>query len=653
MTTASREGLFSPFDDPLRFAAAVTAFLREPGPPVGQVPVWTGPRTDLLAGIGLAGEVYEGLRRPRPCVHGHILGEVPDAVRLLAAPLAEHWHPADGGAQCPSPAPSPGPVLLVGTYAGLSSDRVRAILESAYLEGQDVHLLTGRDAHSLSWVVAKQYVRPPADAPAGLFTDNDSGPALPLPFPGGTWSGPAEIARDDVQDLVLSGRWGRLLFNGHGRDDNLNLGQFTLCGRSPAVEPRPGALGPQCAYGLGCYKPEDKLIPAHRIPAAEIVLNTCLSGPLSDLALYDPAYQILLNALDGPAQTVVAGLTTNNGDRPENIAWLLRPGSDRSVARRLNESAADINPYPAFLQVGLGSTAAPATGPAPDAEPAAAADTGPAPDAEPATAADTGLWTLLGGRASALLHSGLLPDTHRLRERLDLVHTALLRDTQRGSARPGASREEGLRRLATQVAALDLALAQQIAQDPDDPLMDFPIHFGERSTAHVVAPSGGDDARCGCARSVWRYRRVGRLPVIPETFQSTCLRCGDVDNRFAGAPALRVESDDRVVLGGVLTVAVEVTADQDAIVNVGLIVPTWAKATVGPPLRRLRVAAGEPKRTTFAITIAPDAEPQAYYHQAFAVHQLGISVTRFHFGVVPSISDFTSTIDPEVCLVAE
>ncbi|RAG84065.1 hypothetical protein DN069_18645 [Streptacidiphilus pinicola] len=587
------------------FAAAVEAFRRDGG----AVPVWVGPRADLTAGLALAEEVYAALRVPPQAARGHLFGEVPEAVRRLAEPLAAHWSAGPDG-----PPDGPGSVLLVGTYAALSSDRVRRVLESAHRDGRDVSVLTGRDVHSLSWTTAKQYGQAPAGAPTGVFTDNDSRPRVPGDA---VWLGPEDIAQRDVQDLILSGRWGRLLFNGHGRDDNLNLGQFTLCGRSPAVERAPGALGPQCAYGLGCYKPEDKLVPAHRIPAAEIVLNTCLSGPLSDLALYDPAYQILLNALDGPAQTVVAALTTNNGDRPENLAWLR--GGPGSVARRLDASAADINPYPAFLQVGLGTAGDQAP------EDSAAGQSAAEPDEaeEP--------WALLGGRVSALLHSGLLPGDHALRPRLERLHGTLLRDAQRGAARPAGTRAEARRSLDAEVAALDLALAQQIARGADDPLLEFPIHFGERSRASAAEP--GLD--CACGRPVWRYRRVGRLPVVPETYQSTCLRCGDVENSFVGAPALRVESADKVALGGVLPVTVEVTAVQDGIVNVGLVVPSYVRATIKPPVRRLRLAAGENKRTGFEIAVAADAEPQAYYHQAYAVQGLALTVLRFHFGAVP------------------
>ncbi|MFH7597088.1 hypothetical protein WDV06_18595 [Streptomyces racemochromogenes] len=612
MSNGSPPRTFTPVDGEAEFAAAVTAFLRAPGR--GPVPVWTGPRTDLNGALDLAEEVYEGLRTPPRSTTGHLLGEVPEAVRLLAAPLAGHW-PARGAAAAWPPAGAPGSVLLVGTYEALTSEAISGVLAAAHRDGRDVSVLTGRDVHSLAWTVAKQYAQAPSDAPAGVFTDNDGRPGIP----GGRWFGPGDIAQLDIRDLVLTGRWGRLLFNGHGRDDNLNLGQFTLCGRSPAAERRPGALGPQCAYGLGCYKPEDKLIPAHRIPAAEIVLNTCLSGPLSDLALYDPAFQILLNALDGPAQTVVAALTTNNGDRPENLAWLRRAEPDTGVARTLDRSASDINPYPVFLQVGVGSGAT-------------AADTGPEPAAAPAAESAPEPWRHLGDRVAALLHSGLLPEDHPLGGRLAQLHTVLLRGTRRTAARDEADRLAARQGLAAQVGALDLALAQQIAKHPDDALMDFPIHFGERSEAAAPQPGARP---CGCGRPVWRYRRTGRLPVVPVTHQSTCLRCGDVENSFDGAPVLSVESPDLVALGGRLPVTVEVTAPQSGIVNVGLIVPTYVKSEIRPPVRRLKVTAGEPKRTTFDLHIAPDAEPQAYYHQAYAVQALGLTVLRFHFGAVP------------------
>ncbi|MFD1277051.1 hypothetical protein ACFQ51_50355 [Streptomyces kaempferi] len=177
----------------------------------------------------------------------------------------------------PHDLPDTGSVLLVGVYADLRADAVQHTLDAAHATGRPLSLLTGRDVHSLSWMAAKQYARVTPDAPVGVLSELDT--AAPAPQ-ADVWLGAADVHRLDVRQIALGQVWRRVLFHGNGKDDQLNLGQFTLCGASPAAA-APGMPGPRCAYGLGCTKPQDKLIPARGIRAAELVLANCFSGALA------------------------------------------------------------------------------------------------------------------------------------------------------------------------------------------------------------------------------------------------------------------------------------------------------------------------------------------------------------------------------------
>lgn len=180
-------------------------------------------------------------------------------------------------------------------------------------------LLTGRDAASLAWFTAKQYaVTAPGVAELGLFTATDR----PVAIEGVRVFDERRLEAEDIQPQVLDPLWRRVMFQGHGKDDSINLAEFTLCGLSEAAPRHPDLLGPRCAYGPDCYKPKDKLIPLHEVRAAEIVLSSCNSAPLADAVVYDPKYQLMLNAIDGTAKDVVAALTVHDSDRPENDAWM-------------------------------------------------------------------------------------------------------------------------------------------------------------------------------------------------------------------------------------------------------------------------------------------------------------------------------------------
>ncbi|GHE14130.1 hypothetical protein [Streptomyces alanosinicus] len=596
--------LFAPYSALDDYVAAVAAGAAGGGP----LPVWTGDRADLLDGIALAEQVYGGRRSPEPADTGVLFGaeQVPAALRTLLDPLARRW------VTDPAGLPEEGSVLLAGVYGRLPGDEVQPVVDAAHAAGRPLFLLTGRDVPSLSWVVAKQYAQVTAGAAVGVVSELDAA----APVPGAdVWCGAEDVRRVDVKELALGRVWRRVLFHGNGKDDQLNLGLFTLCGASP-VAARPGAPGPKCSYGLGCTKPMDKLIPARAIRAAELVLANCFSGALAGHAMYDPKYLILLNALDGPAQTVVATLTACDGQRPENLAWLTA-----GTVEAVNDRLRDINPYPAFVQAGLRSSGSPE--PTRQTRPAQES----LPEGEPLPL------HALGARLSGLLDSGLLGAEYPLRPRLRALSDRLLHDVVRTVVNTPEA-EEALAAVAKETTSLDLALAHRFAKHHDDPVLQFPTYFGERSVAEAPVAL---DAPCACGRPLAAYRRRGRVPVVTDTVQVVCARCGDVANTLADSAELTVKAAEDVAAGATLHVVVEAVARRAGTVNLGIVLPVYLDAKVGPVLRRVQAdRAGARVRAEFTLTPSGAATPQAYYFCPYAVQDLGISVSRVHFTLHPA-----------------
>ncbi|MFD8559474.1 hypothetical protein ACWDOR_17820 [Streptosporangium canum] len=610
--------IFQPIDTVARFGPAVLEFEsamdRGAGPPI---PVWVGPRSDLNHGIALAADLYDGIHRPPGCDLGVVVGAgVPEELRRFARPLARTW--AGEGTALED---TEGSLLIVGCYADLRAAVVRPVLEDAYRRGRDVFLLTGRDLNSLSWAIAKQYAEMTTEAPTGLFTEIDESPQ-PTRAP---YFHAGRLDSADIRALVLERTWGRILFNGHGTDDSVNLGQFTVCGLSPAVAGDPPAPGPMCAYGLGCYKPMDKLIAVHRVRAAEIVLSGCDSGPLVDLASYGPGHQLLLNAIDGPARTVVAALSMHQSGRVENLLWLDSAGREGSTARVLNESLRDIHPYPSFIQAGL-----PGSGRVQSPSRPAGREADPAPWHRQAEL--RALVRTVSARLQGFLTTGLLSPRHGLRDRLE--RTAEEIDSSATRLVMGLAAEQRLlmRSLEADLRSLDRALAERVAEDPDDDIMEFPRFFGHRSS---VAEEDVTTTPCVCGRPAWRYVRRGFTARVPDTVALGCLRCGPVGYALAGGVTVRGWAADSVTAGGTLRVEAEVEAVRSGEAQVGVSVPGILRARIGPPLHRVRLRAGEPRRVAFDVGVDGTAAPQEYHYTVFAIQDLGISVLRHHFGVLP------------------
>jgi hypothetical protein len=589
----SRTGTYA--EDVRRFVAAVPA--AAPGALLDEpVPVLDADRPDLTASRALAADLYTGVRRPPPLPVGVVLGDVPAAVLELARPLAASWRPDLSTVD--------GPVLVVARYDALCLDPVRDLL----LSTADPAFLVGRDVPSLAWFVAKQYLAGDGGA-VGLFTDTDRPPA-----PEGTMVfTDRDFEHGDIVKEIRGRHWRRVTFQGHGKDDNLNLGEFTLCGRNETAAAVPGMLAPRCAYGHPCFKPEDKLVPLNQVPAVEIVLSACNSGPLADLALYDPKYQLLLNAIDGAARTVVSAVSVHDSDRPENVAWLAvagRTGADSVTL--LNSSLADAHPYPAFLRFGL------------PGEPVTAPPTVP-PDP---------LYLRAGERVAALLGGELLAPGHPLRPRFSRlsrkIDLRLARPTQ--AAAEGEAAAHGT--LLADLQSIDYAIASLLAADPEDDLLNYPAYFGDRSR---LDPSTVDTVRCTCGRPAQRYLRRGLLSRILDTECVICLRCGDTVFRLPDGPVLAGDAPDLVPAGTTTEVRMRVSGRAGP-AQIGLFVPRYLRAdcAVVPEVTRVRLRDGEERELTVRLEVAASAVPQAYYFTAYAVQDLAISTLRRHFGIVPS-----------------
>ncbi|MFI1367433.1 hypothetical protein [Streptomyces griseochromogenes] len=608
-SASPRPPLFRPVP-PSRLSTAVKEFLAAPG--TTPVPVVTDGRADLARAVELAGRLYDGTHRPAPLDHGVVLGgeELPDGLTDLVAPLARTWLAPDDLRRFGHDLR--GSLLVVGTYDRLRLDPVRGLLQRTYRAAElGLSFLSGRDPVSLLWNTAKQYARTRDSLTRlGLFTDTDR----PASTDRVRVYDDRDFDRVDIQAEILGSPWRKVVFQGHGKDDSINLGEFTICGLNDTAPRDTELLGPRCAYGLACYKPEDKLVPLNEVTAAEVVLSACNSGPLSDLALYDPRYQILLNALDGPARTVVSAVSVHDSDRPENAAWMRAAATGADSVDTLNASLAGSHPYPAFMRFGLPA--------------------GPEGDRpEPSDHRPDALLLTVGTRLTALLSGELLPHNHPLRPRL----AKLARKVDLWVARPthfaDQSDSEIRASLEADLQSLDHTIAEQVTDNPETELMNYPAHFGDRSRLDERV----DEVTCHCGRPAQRFTKRGLLPHILDTVCVVCLRCGDVTFRVPDSPQLLAFAADEVPAGEVLEVRAELTAARPGPVRLGLFVPTYLRedTVVEPAIVKVRGSDRTTRDVTFRVRFAERTAPQAYYFTVFAVQDLAVSTARRHFGVVP------------------
>ncbi|MFE3762100.1 hypothetical protein ACFXPI_10095 [Streptomyces sp. NPDC059104] len=552
--------------------------------------------------------------RPGPAAYGlDLLGDSPssDAVRLLLYPLARDW------TRDPAAVPEAGSLVVCGLHRDLRWATTAPLLGFGRPR-PSASLLTGRDLPSLSWMIAKQYVTVRAEVTHRVLLTGEGPAAAP----------PADVEvlthEDfetlDIREYLTASPWRRLMVEGHGKDDLVNLGVWGVLGLSDVRTPDgPVSLRPRYGYGHPHRKDERFLIPAGELRAAEIVLNSCQSTPLSDTAMYGTPYQLLLAAVDGTAQTIIGTLTASDSGPPETERLVRQRPADEDLAAVLNAGIADIDPYPVFVRHGIVRGTA-------DSAPGTLGT--PHRDREREDTEEL-LVTALD-RAVGWAESGLLPVGHPLKAACASLlkkYTRLLRRTSPAeSARIGD-------RLKQDLAALDRSIAERIADHPDDPMMGYSDYWGERSRVRTPARRVSCDA---CGTIAQKFTRTGRSRVIPDVEVIVCLRCGDGYFRFADGPRLTTTSPRTLHPGNPLGVTLDLAQARPGTVHYGLLtLPIFSDYTLTDPLRSASVAVDGGFSDSFTLETGPGIVPQGYYYTVFAVQDLSISIARHNFGVVP------------------
>ncbi|GAA1371308.1 hypothetical protein [Catellatospora chokoriensis] len=618
---------FSVLDDAASYASAVDEFLTASSS--ATVPVWTGGRADLAASVERAAAIYANVSRPVARTYGVVLkpDTLPAGLGALLTPLARTWldeteveaalldkldaqeHSGRDTGQGEEYT-----VLIAGLYEHFTADLIWPLVRAtAHRPNVRLTFLTGRDAASLAWFTAKQYVHTASDVrELGLYTAVDRG----LTRDGGIQLRDERgVETADVKSELLGTRWRRLFLQGHGRDDSLNLAEFTICGRNDAVERNEALVAPLCAFTSHCYKPDDKLIQLREIRAAEIVLSSCNNSPFADAAAYDPKYQLVLNAIDGTAKDIVGAITVHDSGRAENVAWAEAALAHASSVTALNSSIRSAEPFPAYVHFGIGD------------------DPGVAP--EPPALTPEPLLLTTSARLTAYLAGGLLSANNPLRPRLDKLAAKVENQVSKRDLAVNQDRAKTIRSLMDDLQSVDMAIATQFVKDPDNELSNCYAHFGDRgrldfsTIAHV---------RCQCGRPAERYVRRALVPTALDTEGVICTRCGDVAFRLNDSPSLLIYTDEQAPAGATVQVRVAVREARPGILRLGLFFASYGRAgcTITPELQKVRIGSDGTGQAEFALTTDAEIPPHNYYMTAYAVQDLAVTIARRNFGVMPA-----------------
>ena len=494
-------------------------------------------------------------------------------------------------------------LLIAGLYEHFTANTIWPLVRTvARRPNVRLTFLTGRDAASLAWFTAKQYVQTSPDVrELGLYTVLDRG----LTRSGIHVRDERGMETADVKSEMLGTRWRRLFLQGHGKDDSLNLAEFTICGLNETADRDRDLVAPICAFTSHCYKPDDKVIQLREVRAAEIVLSSCNNSPFADAAVYDPKYQLMLNAIDGTAKDIVGAITVHNPGRAENLAWTESAIVHASSVSALNSNIGAAEPFPPYIHFGIGGE----TGNAPEP---------PAFEPEP-------LLLTVSARLTAYLASGLLSPNNQLRSRLGKFAAKVENQVSRRDLAVNQDRVKANRNLLGDLQTLDAVIARQFVMDPENELSNCFTHFGDRSR---LDSSFSSPLRCQCGRPAERFVRRALVPTALDAEGIICTRCGDVGSACPIHRPCWSTPRKRHLQGSKVQVRVAVNdARPGTAARRSFLRQVRARGMhIHSEMRKVCIGPKGDGEAEFTLALAPDMAPQGYYMTAYAVQDLAVTI---------------------------
>lgn len=126
-------------------------------------------------------------------------------------------------------------VVVIGLYRDFTQAKVLELINYCYANSTEVYFLIGRDFSSLTWMIGKQFIK-------NSFNWNKKGIFSLLnlsQFSSDEYEffDNKDLEKKDIKNILESNEWEQLIFHGHGKEDHLNLDDYTLTGMNNNLNP--------------------------------------------------------------------------------------------------------------------------------------------------------------------------------------------------------------------------------------------------------------------------------------------------------------------------------------------------------------------------------------------------------------------------------
>ncbi|RQW19081.1 hypothetical protein EH196_19250 [Bacillus sp. C1-1] len=578
-----------------------------------KIPVYLNNRDDLLESIDNADRIYDDLKMPEKFDIGLDLSSHKEVgfMKGIKNLLAFNWYNVNEVKDVELKNKT---VLIMGLYKDITHKQINDLIFSAFSRNIQISVLTGRDISSLSWFCAKQFLKEKDTYQNGLFTFRkinkinqekmiESSENLSI-------HDKNSIKSKDIQKEILDNDWGKIIFHGHGKEDNINLEEYTICGMNGSVSSISTKL-PRCGYcNQTCFKDDTKLIPINRVNATNVIMTSCSNGPFSDLSMYDEKFNLLLNAIDGPAKLISACLTVQDADLIElnkliefnNEKW--RPTS--IINHSLN------HPFPSMLEFGASLPIK-------------------LESIDKILPSKRLLNTF--DRANKYLTGDFLEKNHPLKKMLpNLISKGNLYMMRGQYGFTEEEKKEIESKWEQKIRPINEVITNHIIENPECSIMNFDSYTMNRS---MVDQSKVRQLTCSCGNEGLHYFYEGFTSNVFNLEMKFCYKCGDKSIGMVGGPDIIVNYNDHIKLGQTIKANCVIQPAEEGEIHFGWFVPgyIYEHLVSVPQIKRFKNIGTDEITYEFVIEFDDKIPAQGYYFTVFTVQNLGLTVNREFFTI--------------------
>lgn len=508
-------------------------------------------------------------------------------------------------------------LIVIGLYKDFSQDKILNILEYCKKNGIEPYLLIGRDLTSLSWMIGKQfYSKSEEKVKKAVFSHKK------LNEFSGTKSGweifdIKRLEHENIKSLLEKESWSKLVFHGHGKEDHLNLADFTLHGFNRLI-PQKEKFAPSWGHQeQSFFKDENKAIRISSLNVETLFLLSCSNFPFNDSRLYDSRFNLTLDAIDGMARNIVASIGVQSIDNPELYEIFLNSNSE-NIGTRLHNKLNDVQPFVSIVNIGLPNTR--------KVERILENING--------TVRLTQSSKLIMSRLASYVSSGLLSNEHEIKKLSNSILVDYIQLTRRGTY--GVTEEKYLdfeRNLINRVNPISKKIAEIMIQNQNDELSEFDRYNIFRS---VIDKSSISKKVCCCGSSGVGCNYIPETNNLFNIHSFYCYRCGDKYTSMAGMPEVEFTCDSYDKERLKIKYKIVITPQHKGDVYLGVQLPTYVEksSNITPELKKVRFKNIKTKVVEGEVCFNEDTLLQSYYLKLFIVQNGGIAISRCFFNLI-------------------